>query len=52
MMLDWDLESPVTFHADHTVHEFDQRFQAEDLGLVPMGRTFRWKMLGELSGKD
>ena len=46
MLLKWDLDSPVTFKADgHTVHDFDRRFQMEDLGMVPTGKTFRWKML-------
>ena len=41
----WDRDSPVSFHADgHTVHDFDLRFQAEDLDLVPKDRKFRWKM--------
>lgn len=36
----------VTFKADgHTVRDYDLRFQAEDLGLVPTDRKFRWKML-------
>ena len=42
----WDLDSPVTFHADgRTVHDFDLRFYAEDLGIVPSDRKFRWKMM-------
>lgn len=47
MMLKWDSESPVTFHADgHTVHDFDLRFQLEDEGyLVPDDPCFRWEML-------
>ena len=46
LLLKWDRDSPVTFKADgHTVHDYDLRFQAEDLGLVPTDRKFRWKML-------
>lgn len=46
LLLKWDLDSPVTFKADgHTVHDFERRFAAEDLGLVPTDRKFRWKML-------
>lgn len=46
LLLKWDRDSPVSFHADgHTVHDFDLRFQAEDLDLVPKDRKFRWKML-------
>ena len=47
LMLKWDKDSPVTFHADgHTVHDFDRRFQLEDEGLIyPDDRVFRWDML-------
>lgn len=46
LLLKWDWDSPVTFKADgHTVHDYDLRFYAEDMGLVPIGRKFRWKML-------
>ena len=46
LLLKWDRDSPVTFKADgHTVRDYDLRFQAEDLGLVPTDRKFRWKML-------
>lgn len=43
LMLKWDKDSPVTFHADgHTVHDFERRFQVEDLGFVSKDRRFRW----------
>lgn len=46
LLLKWDWDSPVTFHLGwRTVHDFDLRFYAEDLGLVPTDRRFRWKML-------
>lgn len=46
IMLKWDDDSPVTFKADgHTVHDFDRRFKAEELGIVPNDRKFRWKYL-------
>lgn len=47
LMLKWDIDSPVTFHADgHTVHDFERRFQAEDEGLIyAYDRVFRWSML-------
>lgn len=49
LLLKWDLDSPVSFHADgHTVHDFDRRFHAEDNDLVPSDRRFRWKMLDKL----
>ena len=46
LLLKWDKDSPVTFKADgRTVHDFEKRFSMEDLGLVPVGTKFRWKML-------
>lgn len=47
LMLKWDLDSPVTFHADgHTVHDFEKRFAAEDRGVITPGdRRFRWKQV-------
>lgn len=46
ILLKWDLDSPTTWHPDgRTVHDFDLRFKAEDLDLVPTDRKFRWKML-------
>ena len=48
LMLKWDKDSPVTFHADgHTVHDFDRRFQLEDEGLIYADDRFRWDMLNE-----
>lgn len=49
LMLKWDKDSPVTFHADgHTVHDFDRRFQLEDEGLIyPDDKIFRWSMLDD-----
>lgn len=45
LLMQWDLESHIKFTPDHSVHDFDRRFEAEELGLVPMTRKFRWKML-------
>ena len=47
LMLKWDTDSPVTFHADgHTVHDFDRRFQLEDDGFISTDdKVFRWDML-------
>ena len=49
LMLKWDKDSPVTFHADgHTVHDFDRRFQLEDEGLICSDdKVFRWSMLDD-----
>ena len=46
ILMGWDNDSPVTFHADgRTVHDFEKRFQMEDLGIIPSDRKFKWKML-------
>jgi hypothetical protein len=46
LMLKWDKDSPVTFHADgHTVHDFDRRFQMEDDGFVKPDERWRWEYL-------
>ena len=46
ILMKWDRDSPVTFKADgHTVHDFDRRFEMEDLHMIPADRTFRWEML-------
>ena len=51
LMLKWDLDSPVPFHADgHTVHDFDKRFALEDAELIPMDRQFRWEWLNNPPG--
>lgn len=43
LLLKWDTDSPVSFHADgHTVHDFDKRFAMEEQGLLK-DRPFRWK---------
>lgn len=43
LLMKWDTDSPVTFHADgHTVHDFDRRFEAEDGGFIKSGDRFRW----------
>jgi len=49
LMLKWDSDSPVTFHADgHTVHDFEKRFQMEDEHLISADdKVFRWSMLDE-----
>lgn len=48
LLLKWDLDSPVTFHADgRTVHDFEKRFRFEDEGKIPQDKRFRWKMLEE-----
>lgn len=44
-----DNDSPVSFHPDgHTVHDFDERFQAEDDGYIKPEERFLWSMLDAL----
>lgn len=45
LMLKWDKDSPVQFKAHYSVSMLERRFAAEDAGQVPVGNTFRWKML-------
>lgn len=46
LMLKWDTDSPITFKADAlTVHDYDRRFELEDVGLIDPDRRFRWKMI-------
>ena len=48
LLLKWDADSHVTFHSDgRSVHDYDRRFEQEDLGIVPKDRTFRWSMLDD-----
>lgn len=46
LMLKWDADSPVTFHADgHTVHDFDARFALEDEGIISSDERWSWSYL-------
>ena len=46
LMLKWDADSPVSFKPDgKTVHDYDERFQLEDEGLIRPGERFLWSML-------
>ena len=48
LLMQWDKDSPITFKPDHTVHDFDKRFQLEDLNIIiPNDRRFRWKCLND-----
>ena len=48
LMLKWDADSPVTFHADgHTVRDFEKRFQLEDDGKVDPSKKFYWRYVKE-----
>lgn len=46
LMLKWDADSPVTFHTDgHTVHDFEERFALEDMGLIDHTDRFSWSYI-------
>lgn len=46
LMLKWDEDSPVTFRADgHTVHDFEDRFALEDMGLIDTSDRFSWSCI-------
>lgn len=56
IMLTWDRDSPVTFkpgygdkngvyHPGKTVHDYDERFQLEDMGLIKINEKFVWSMI-------
>lgn len=46
LMLKWDKDSPITFKADGlTVHDYDKRFELEDMRLIDNNRHFRWRMI-------
>lgn len=49
LLLKWDNDSPVSFHADgHTVHDFDKRFALEDEGIISENEPWRWAYLEDL----
>lgn len=44
LLLQWDSVSPISFNPEHTVLDYDKRFQLEDMGLIyPNDRRFRWE---------
>lgn len=46
LLLKWDSISPVSFKPDHTLHEYEKRFQFEDNGyILPNDTRFRWRSL-------
>lgn len=45
LMLKWDKDSPISFKPNHTLHDYDRRFQLEDDGFIPSDRHFRWNMI-------
>lgn len=52
LMMKWDNDSPVTFHADgHTVHDFEERFALEDAGIVSPEEPWKWSYLQEVQLK-
>lgn len=51
LLLKWDLDSPVTFKPERTVHDYDRRFEYEEKGFVPRGSKFKWSMLDDEDGQ-
>ena len=48
LLLKWDKDSKIVFKPNgHTVHDYDNRFQLEDDGLVDTTKRFKWAMLKE-----
>lgn len=48
LLLRWDADSPVSFHADgHTVRDFDRRFALEDEGAIRAEERFSWDVLNK-----
>lgn len=46
LLLEWDKVSPISFKPEHTVADYDKRFQLEDEGIIiPNDRCFRWKSI-------
>ena len=46
LMMKWDKDSPVPFHADgHTVRDFDERFRLEDEGIISVDEPFKWSFI-------
>lgn len=46
LLLKWDKDSPVSFHPDgHTVHDFDERFALEDMGIISAEDNWKWAYL-------
>ena len=56
LMLKWDKDSPVTFkpgyrdrngvyHEGKSVHDYEERFQLEDKGLIRLDEKFLWSMI-------
>lgn len=52
IMLKWDQDSPVSFHADgHTVQDYEERFRLEDQGYISADDRWRWSFLDYLQLK-
>ncbi len=45
LLLKWDNDSPTYFKPEHTVHDFEKRFQLEDEGLIFPEDKFYWSYL-------
>lgn len=48
LLMKWDVDSPIPFKPEHTVHDYDKRFLLEDTGVIyPNDRRFRWNCLND-----
>lgn len=45
LLLKWDNDSPIAFKPNHTVHDYEKRFQLEDDGIINPDLPFRWDFL-------
>lgn len=50
LMMAWDKDSNKRFKVENDLEEYDTRFRLENEGKVPVGRGFRWSMLGQDEG--
>lgn len=45
LFLKWDVDSPLSFKTNATLHDFESRFTLEDEGVLLPDDVFRWSML-------
>lgn len=53
LLLEWDLDSPCAFKpSGHTVHDYDRRFELEDMGFIRPNEKWRWEYIKVPIGKQ
>ena len=46
LLMKWDMDSPISFKPNHTVHDYEKLFHLEDEGIIfPNDDCFRWNWL-------